>query len=402
MANFAGSTNTTQLNTEGRLIRDVAAEMAILNPNRDPFITLLTRVVNAEDGADNVKVEWFEDEHEAWWDTVPAGALVGDTTVNVADGTKFLPGYVIEVPKAVSSSAAPEKLLVTAVATNALTVTRGYAGTTAAAISAGAPVRVIASAYGEGVNRPSSVRTVPVSKYNNMQLFRSSFQMSRTAAQSQAYAAMNGTWEEIKRKKAEEHKRKMNAAFLFGKRNAVGDSIRTCDGLNAIISTNLYDAGGALSEDEFDEFCSIGMKYGNPDKKIMLASDLVMRGIAKWGKSKLILKTSETSYGLRVVRIITPRGEMPVFLDDCLDHPPGSTNGYGGTAFIVDVSNVQYRYLRGNANVGSSNTILSERGPNQAMDQGADDFVGEFKTEACPTFKQEKTHAKLFNVTSIA
>ena len=76
------------------------------------------------------KTSWLDFRIDATSSATTAAVLIGDTTVPVVDGTKFRPGMTL------SPVGSEEILLVTAVSGNNLTVaTRGFGGSTAAALA---------------------------------------------------------------------------------------------------------------------------------------------------------------------------------------------------------------------------------------------------------------------------
>jgi hypothetical protein len=402
MANLIGARTTAQLTTETRAIRSVDEQIALLEPNEAPLITILTLASKMRKGAGSTKVEHFEDAYVPQWGaTDNAGYAADATTINVADGTLFAPGDVILIPKAVNSATAPELMRVTAVSTNALTVVRGFAGSTAAIIAAAVtPIRILGSAIEENGAKVTSKTTTKLAKYNYMQIFRTAFEVSRTAMQTAAYGAPAGEWNNELKKRLIEHKREMNSAFLFGKATATtagGKPLRTCDGLNSIVSSNVYDGGGTLTEKAFDAFLEMSFRYGSRTK-IGVFAPRIMRAVHAWGKSKLHLATETTAYGMKLVRVLTPFGELMLMNDWMLENPAGgSTAGFAGWGFICDPENMFYRFLNGNPGTGTSDTKLSELTPEKNL--ATDGSYGEYLTEACPQFKLEQTFSKIYNVT---
>lgn len=77
------------------------------------------------------KLSWLDMRVDATSSTTTSSVLVGGTTIPVADGTKFRAGMTL------SPTGSDEIILVTAVSSNDLTVTRGFGSTTAAALTSG-------------------------------------------------------------------------------------------------------------------------------------------------------------------------------------------------------------------------------------------------------------------------
>lgn len=107
---------------DGVISNDFFAAASLYFADRAP---LVSRLPNRPCSASTVKA--VDDAFRAKSTTINEGAAfaIGDTTLTLTDGTFFLPGDVIQIES--------ELLLVTAASGNNLTVTRGYAGTTAAA-----------------------------------------------------------------------------------------------------------------------------------------------------------------------------------------------------------------------------------------------------------------------------
>lgn len=80
---------------------------------------------------DGYKMSWLDMRVDATSSPTTGAVLVGAATVPVVDGTKFRPGMTL------GPVGSDEVLLVTAVVGNDLTVTRGFGGTTAAALTSG-------------------------------------------------------------------------------------------------------------------------------------------------------------------------------------------------------------------------------------------------------------------------
>ena len=85
---------------------------------------------------DGYKMGWLDFRIDATSSALTAGVDAVATTVPVADGGKFRAGMTV------SASTGNEVMLVTAVSGNNLTVTRGFGGTTAAALLSGAVLTI--------------------------------------------------------------------------------------------------------------------------------------------------------------------------------------------------------------------------------------------------------------------
>src|SRR5690242_6101173 len=127
--------------------------MVLLEPDAAPLF-VLTNAAKRKQPTIGPRFEWVEDTEVSLWGQSSAGADVASNTTSilVADGTLFGVGDICAVPKAQSSSAAPEVFLVTAISSNTLTITRGVGGSGADTIPQTGSIRILASAFKEDDN----------------------------------------------------------------------------------------------------------------------------------------------------------------------------------------------------------------------------------------------------------
>lgn len=403
MAQVIGQRSTSQAITETRLIRQVDAEIGMLEPNIAPLITFMMKMGKRQ-AVKSPRIEWLEDDYTARWaqvDATTVGASTSSTTIGVTDGTLFTVGDVFCIPNAVTSSSAVECARVTGISTNSLTVVRDIGGTGANQIAAGAALRLLGSAYEEGGSVPTPKTTAPATKINYTQIFRTTLDLSKTNVASEQYGAASGERDRIQAKKLKEHKISMNAAALFGVKSEnltggpSGKPIRTTGGLNSVISTNVYDASGMLTQKSFEAFSRMAFRYGSA-KKMLLTAPIIKSAINDWGKSYLLVKPGETKLGVDIQEVQTAHGTWMIVRDWMLEDGVPAGNGFGGLAFSIDIAEASYRYLSGNG--VSRDTKIVEN----VIQDGADRFMDEILTEAAFCFQQEKYHAKLYNVTDYA
>jgi hypothetical protein len=107
---------------------------------------------------DGYKMSWLDMRVDATSSVTTASALVGATTVAVAEGSKFRAGMTL------SPTGSQEVMLVTAVSGNNLTVQRGFGGTTAAALTSGQVLTIDSvgreensTAENDGIFQPESL-----------------------------------------------------------------------------------------------------------------------------------------------------------------------------------------------------------------------------------------------------
>lgn len=364
----------------GRKVVDIAKKIDVLEPDSAP-LTLLTKKIDKR-VAVNPEFKWMEEESLTKTDQVNdgTGMLAGDTTMTVDNGSRFRAGDVVKIPRT------GENVLVTAVATNDLTVTRGWGSTAAAAINDNEPIIIIGNANQEHATKRAMIIGDQTIRTNYTQIFRTPFGISRTAANTEMYGGKDLA--HIRMMQLIEHQKEIERAFWFGepKEDLTGTHPRRATGgVDYWISTNATDAGGALTQIEFNTFLRTGFRYGSK-KKWLFAAPIVVEAISYWASQKLQVSVNEKTFGISIMEYLTPFGvvnivNMNLFTEVTL---------YSGYAYLIDVEGLAYRYL------DNSDTKLKTN--IQAND--ADGQEDEYITECGLQFNNEKKSALLYNVTS--
>jgi hypothetical protein len=399
MAQNIGVRTTNQAITEERVVRSVFPDISLLDPDETPLVTLLNRINGRKSPVDNTKFEWLEDDYCARWASIGATTIAATSVlVTVVDGTLFIPGDLAIVPKAVTSSAAPEMFRVTLVTGNILTVVRDVGGGGAATIEPGDALRIVGSAFEENSAFPSVKTTSPVTRFNYTQIIRTATNFSGTMEASKVYGAAGGDRKREHRKKLIEHKEKINSALIWGQRSQAltggptGNPIRTTNGINAVISTNVLDMTGILTRKKLDQFFRMGFRYGRK-KKILLCAPIIQSAINEWAINFLNVAPSETKWGMSITKIETPYGIAAMVKDWMLESGVSGKNGFANWGFLLDMDEIRYRHLAGN---GENRDTRIEM---DSVKDGTDGKRDEILTEVGFEIKQEKFHAKMFNVT---
>ena len=169
---FTGKATYSAGATLPELAEDVADVIGIVSPYETP---LLDHLGNAPRPAISTIHEWIEDEllpnSDAIDDATYSNTLT-DTSFVVEHGDRFRVGDQIQILNS------REVMLVTAISTNTLTVTRGYGGTTAEALGDNQVIRILGNAAIEGDDRPATRFTNRVRRQNYTQIFTSAVEIS--------------------------------------------------------------------------------------------------------------------------------------------------------------------------------------------------------------------------------
>jgi hypothetical protein len=299
----------------------------------------------------------------------------------------------------VNSSAAQEiiRVLTVNTGTNVITARRDVGGAGVDTIAANADLRIIGTAFEEGSTVPTSRFTQPAWKFNYTQIFRDTIDFSKTQCAITPYGVDKNDREREHKLKLKEHKIKLNAALLWGRKSEDlsggpnGKPIRTCDGLNSIISSNVADGGGMLTKKAWNAFCRQAFRYG-PKKKLLLCAPIYKEAFTEWFKGHLQVKTGEETYGVNAMSLETAFGRFLIVNDWMLENSANG-NGYAGWAFAIDMENLMYRPLVGNGE--NRDTRIYEN----VIKDGRDAYVDDILTEATFQIEKEQYHAKMYNVT---
>lgn len=345
MANVTGVRHTSNI-AQSRRVVDMADKITMLDPEVAPFLTMVKRIK----GGGNTRVvhspkfEWLEDDYLGTRTTLATAISAATTTsVSVADGSILRPYDVIHIPSV------GENMLVTAVSGNTVTVTRGYGNTAAAtAIAANAEVLNIGSAMAENALARDRRSTQEVAKFNYTQIFRTPVELSNTEAASKLYGGKDRAYQ--RRKAAAEHKLDIARSMYFGQRkeDTTGAATRrTMGGLIEFVKggSNVQafsSAGTQLTYKNFNTLVAApAFKHGSTEKLLVCGSTLAS-AIDLWAIDKLVTKTSEEIFGVRVDTLKTSFGDLKILRDKLLE---GDT--YGGYGLILDMDKIRYAYLEG-------------------------------------------------------
>lgn len=343
---------------------DVTDELLLLNPHQTPFIS----AKGFSDAVTQVEHAWFEDEMYADETTATAAATDADVTLAVADGSIFEPKHVIKVGE--------EFLLVTAVIGNDLTVTRGYADTTAAAIADKDKVEFQFVEGVEGADARKARYKARARKTNFTQIFDETISISGTAAATSQYN-IDDLYEYEKQKKQLELALQLEKAVINGVKFESSDGLtRQMGGLRNLINTNVTDGTGkdidAVINDMAQTVYEAGGFSTGGNYKIVVGAKQ-KRALSKVDQGSIRLTRAENTRGQVVDFYVTDFGEFEIVLNN---------NVGGDELFLVDFNRVDIRPLQTRQ---FSHEYMGKKG-----DYVTGAIVGEYTFE----LHQEKAHAR--------
>jgi hypothetical protein len=335
----------------------------------------------------NPTFEWFEDDLRQNIVTIAGAESANSVTFDVTSGQ----GVRVRVNDLLISNTG-ESLLVTSISTDALTVTRTMGAVAKTAYVSGAEFVLAGTAMLEGANAPTSVWKGKVAVENYIQIFRDMVELTETQANTDNYGTDDRSHQ--RRKVAIEHKRAIEQAFLFGDKfedTSAAQTRRGTGGLLSYITTNVTDAGGIITEGEFEAFMRTVFQYHptvTAPEKWFLCSPIIISAINFWAKNALQVTNDETSFGVRIAKYRSGHGDLNItrhwLLEDFTEFKQ-----YG---FVLDPENVKYRFLQ---NLDTKlHTDIQQKQEEVHRD--------EYRTHAGLQLMQEKTHGIVKGVTGFA
>lgn len=381
MATVTGQRGTLNVAQEQRDI-DMAEAISLLQPTAQPLTVLSKRAEQRATG--NPKFEWEEDDLEPRFDAINDAAGYADsaTDLTVDNGAYFAQHDLVIVTRT------GEMIRVESVAANVLTVERGV-GSTAAALLDDDELYIIGSAQPEGDTSKPARSSNPSNVFNYTQIFRKPWDATGTWRASRNKTRPND-WPYQAKKAGIEHALDIELSFMFGYRSedtSGSQPVRTTKGAIQYVTTNVTDAGGTFTETEWNTVMRDAFEHGS-DRKIGLASGLSISVLNAFALGKLETRQGESTYGLAVMRYISPFGTI-----DLVRHPRFQGAEYGGYILILDMDEVKYRYLA--SEEANRNTHIRENIQESDRDGRKDELL----TEAGLQFGQEKKHAVVTGIT---
>jgi len=384
---LSGLVDTEDVLSNERVV-DMSERIGKLQPDTTQFTTMLQKIGSKK--ATREVIDWLEDEYMPRVSGLAASATSATTslTVTTGEGAYFRAGDVARI------TVSGEAVKVTSVSTDTLTVTRSWGDVAAATAASGtANLVIVGNVSAQGATSGTAKVVKRVRGYNYTGIQRNPFSFTRTQTQINLYTGGEPDYELAK--KAVEHKRSIEATLFFGARdfNTGGsEPIGSCGGAQEYISTNITNAGGALTPAEMDTFLEGPFGVGSTNKVIFCSPragtvlSQMYRGI--WQPER----GGQQKYGVKVDAWLesTYAGwSVPIFVKrEWQDQAKTAAGDYGTWLFIIDMDSVRLRELQ---------PVILRRNI-QAPD--ADRVTHEYLCEFSLEFQHQKHHGILKNITS--
>ena len=383
MATVSGAMTTTNVLSD-QLAIDLGDRIKLLEPDINPLAIFSKRARKSKTVA--TKFSWLEESSKTRFGTQAGGATSGATTIAVT----ATQGANYQQWDQVLNTRTGEQFRVDGVAGDNLQVTRGI-GSTAAAMLNLDELLIIGTAQPENDTSKPARSDVPSKVTNYTQIFRTPFEASDSLRAS-GFQASPAEWPRQARNKGIEHAKDIEYSFLLGRKSLTTPGAtedRTTGGVLSFITTNQTDAGGDLTEAEFNAAMLQQGRYSGNKGKLALASGVGVGALNKFPASKQQTTNNEKTYGMDVTNYTSPFGSLNLVYHRLLEGTK-----YAGYIIIVDMDEVAYRWL-GNDEMSRDTHVRPNIQPND-QDGRKDEYLSEIGLE----FGQQRKHAVITGITS--
>lgn len=389
MTTMIGVAGSNSINASQKVL-DIADKIYLLEPNAAPLYVLVSKLNKRS--AINPTFSWIEDVLNPSWDTLAVSATSAATHFTMTTGTMF---NKFDLVKVINTG---EVVLVSGVSVTSVSAVRGYGTTAATSAVAGANVLIIGSAFEEGSAYSTLVTksTKVTSATNYAQIFRKSVEITKSLANTELYGGPDRAYQ--RKKKGIELMRDMERAFLYGQPlrdtgstdTAITHERRTTGGIDYFISTNSTNAGGVLTESEFEGFLRTVFRYGS-NSRYLFCAPLIISVISQWAQGKLQMFPKDKTYGIAITQYLSPHGTINLVKEILLENAGviSNTSYFGGYAYAIELEDVVYRYLQ-NRDVMMETDIQLP---------GDDSYKDQYICEVGMEFHNESKHGELTGVT---
>lgn len=382
---------TSDSNIPGSRKGDFASAILQMFPTGSATLFALTSGMQSADAVDPI-ITWFEESHISGRMLITASAGLQVTLV-VDDGSPITANTIALVEET------GEFVFISAVSTNNLTVTRGFANTTATTISnaTGFHLQRIGTTFEESSSRPTGVANLGYMVYNMMQIFRNSWDISRTAKATQYHTG--DIVAKNKRDCMQFHSEDIERSLWFGKRwygTLNGRAWRMMNGVLSIITTNITAAGGTTTYAQVNTFLQTVFEKnikGAPNERIAFCGNgalTVLNNIARLsGNSTTYITPGQTEFGIKVNKWMTPFGDITLMTHPLFNENPNWTKNI----YVLHPGAMRMRYL------SRTQTDAYDRDGTRA---GVDGDFGVLTTECSVEYGVERTGAQMTGLTAAA
>lgn len=331
----------------GERVGDFASAMLMTDPTGNAPLLGLTSGMPKEAAADTV-FHWNEDGHEPGRQTIVSGGTT--TTIVVDDASFYVPNTILLVEET------GEHIFVTSSAGNTLTVIRGLAGTTIAAVNNTMHVQKIGNAFEEASSMPTPVTQQGAPRMNFVQIFRNGWAISGTAKAVKFTTGSKLAYN--KQMCATYHAEDIERSFIWGKKALTqlnNKQFRLTDGILTQIETyggTVRSAAtgavqGALSRGDLEDFVMKVFAYnvrGQANERIAFVGNQALAVVNRMAflDGTYNFSQGETKLGIKITEVTTPFGTLKLMTHSLMNENPVWTN----EMYVLHPGGIKKRMLR--------------------------------------------------------
>lgn len=352
---FDGTANE-HISTQTQIAGAQPRQVAKLYESYDFMEFPMTNLIDTDSEAAYAVAQEFTDErYPPTTDSLAVAALIGDATIQVANGSKFQVYHLIQIDN--------EILWVTSIAANVLTVTRGGSiGSTAAGHVINSVVHIVSTATPENVAAVASVTTVGDTVTNYMQILQKAIKVSERQDNAGSYLvgktkdpfkpSKQYAWEMARQ--FDVLAREREQAVWRGVPFAGSASLpSTMGGIPAFITTNVTDlAGQPFTPMQVMDAAQTTWDAGGPTNisRMIIAGAIARRALSSFYKVNVQLRQGDKRVSFVVDEIETDLGTFEL-ADANYWIPPA-------LVVCIDPDNYKWRYWGGYGNVHESKLAI--------------------------------------------
>lgn len=256
--------------------------------------------------------------------TLTYGTSTGETTGTTltlasGQGTSIVPNTLLLVERT------NEVILVTAITTDTLTVTRAYGtgGGVAATLNDAEEIQVIGRAFSENSAAPAGISSEPNLITNAVQTFRYSIEASGRDIHSDNFG--EDEWQRQNRDAVEAMTLDQETGFLFNPAISTSDPTMS-KGLLGWIATNVFNQAGPLTEVDAENMTLAWYRhnFGQTANMFLMGGDNMVKSFDSFGRDAVRYTPSEDWLGMKIKGWQCSAGELK-FLHHGLFGPLGSS-----------------------------------------------------------------------------
>lgn len=331
--------------------------------------------------------------------TLSAQAAATDTVLAVTSVANVIPGMLLR-----PDGAAVEIMLVLGViGTGQVAVQRGVGNTAPAIIPISTLCIQVGNANEEASLRPQAVSISTVLQNNFTQIFRNTWAVSGTAAETRMIVG-DGNTAESKRDCMMMHAADIEKGIIWGQkylgmRN--NQLFHTMDGILSITGSlapnNIVTLGATTTFTQFetaiDPVFNVRSDQSMGNERVLLVGGVARRVINNIFRlnSSYFIENGETSYGLQFSTARLTRGVIRI-IEHPLFNAYGSTASYAKMGMVVDLATFNLAYL-GNRKTKAMDIM---------GDDGTDAVGGTLTTECTVLVKNPQAFETIYNFTAAA